>query len=184
MKVISGILKGREIKGFNILGTRPTMDRVKESVFASIQDYIKNSVTLDLFAGSGNLGIESLSNGAKFVYFNDFNKECIKVIKKNLDTFNLNNKSIVLNLDYLKCLNYFKERNIKFDLIFLDPPYKMIVINDILNNILKNDLLNTNGLVICEFEKDELNDNYLNLKLLKSKKYGDKKVNIYKRYSD
>ena len=71
MKVISGFLRGREIKGYTIDGTRPTMDRVKESMFAIIQDYIKDSVCLDLFAGTGNLGIEAISNGAKKVYFNE-----------------------------------------------------------------------------------------------------------------
>ena len=73
-KVISGILKGRNISGYNIEGTRPTMDRVKESVFGIIQDYIDKSVVLDLFSGSGNLGIEALSNGAEIVYFNDYNR--------------------------------------------------------------------------------------------------------------
>ena len=84
MKVISGILKGRNIKGYDIDGTRPTMDRVKESLFASIQDYIKNSIVLDLFAGSGNLGIEAISNGSSKCYFVDNNKKCIKVINDNI----------------------------------------------------------------------------------------------------
>ena len=80
MKVISGKLKGRVLKGYNIEGTRPTMDRVKESLFASIQDRIMDSVVLDLFAGSGNLGIEAISNGANKCYFVDNNKICIKTI--------------------------------------------------------------------------------------------------------
>ena len=71
MKIISGEFKGRNIEGYQIIGTRPTMDRVKESIFAMIQDNIKNSLVLDLFAGSGNYGIESLSNYAQFAYFND-----------------------------------------------------------------------------------------------------------------
>ena len=77
MRVISGSLKGRNIKGFNIEGTRPTMDRVKMSVFGSIQNYIKDSIVLDLFAGSGNLGIEAISNGCKYCYFIDNNKNAI-----------------------------------------------------------------------------------------------------------
>ena len=93
MKVISGILKGRNITGYEIVGTRPTMDRVKESIFSMIQDNVKESMVLDLFAGSGNYGIEAISNYAKFVYFNDYNKECIKVIRKNLDNFNVLDKA-------------------------------------------------------------------------------------------
>lgn len=178
MKVISGSLKGRNIIGFNIDGTRPTMDRVKESVFASIQEYIKNSTVLDLFAGSGNLGIECISNYAKFVYFNDYNKESIKIIKKNLSNFYITN-ACVLNLDYLKCLNTL---DVKFDLIFLDPPYKMDVIPLILDIIIKKDLLTKNGLVICECESDITYNGY---ELYKFKKYGSKKVYILRRiYED
>ena len=77
MKVISGIYKGRNIEGFYVDGTRPTMDRVKESLFSTIQNYIKDSVVLDLFAGSGNLGIEALSEGAKEAYLVDYNKKAI-----------------------------------------------------------------------------------------------------------
>ena len=73
MRVISGVLKGRKIEGYDIEGTRPTMDRVKESVFGSIQDYIKDYIVLDLFAGSGNLGIEAISNGSEYCYFIDNN---------------------------------------------------------------------------------------------------------------
>lgn len=178
MKVISGFLKGRNITGFNIDGTRPTMDRVKESVFASIQDYLKGSIVLDLFAGSGNLGIECISNYAKFVYFNDKNIESVKVIKKNLSNFNILNAK-VLNNDYLKCLNTLDE---KFDLIFLDPPYKMNVISNILDIIIKKDLLTKNGLVICESESEITYNNY---ELYKFKKYGSKKVYILRRnYED
>ena len=178
MKVISGFLKGRNITGFNIDGTRPTMDRVKESVFASIQDYLKGSIVLDLFAGSGNLGIECISNYAKFVYFNDKNIESVKVIKKNLSNFNILNAK-VLNLYYLKCLNTLNE---KFDLIFLDPPYKMNVISNILDIIIKKDLLTKNGLVICESESEITYNNY---ELYKFKKYGSKKVYILRRnYED
>ena len=75
MKVISGILKGRVIKGHKIDGTRPTMDRVKESLFAIIQNYLDGAVVLDLFSGSGNLGIEALSEGASFAYLVDYNKK-------------------------------------------------------------------------------------------------------------
>ena len=92
MRVISGKYKGRLLDGFNINGTRPTMDRVKESMFAMIQNYIKDKVVLDLFAGSGSLGIEALSNGAKICYFVDNNKIAIDIIKKN--TNGIDNKVI------------------------------------------------------------------------------------------
>ena len=88
MRVISGFLKGRIIKGININGTRPTMDRVKESLFAIIQNNIKNSICLDLFAGSGSLGIEAISNGAQMSYFVDNSKIAIKTINENINNLN------------------------------------------------------------------------------------------------
>ena len=177
MRVISGKLKGRVLKGYNIEGTRPTMDRVKESLFASIQDYIDDAIVLDLFAGSGNLGIEAISNGANICYFVDNNRECIKVINENINNFNINNQSVVLNKDYLKALNDF---NIKFDIIFIDPPYKYNIKKELLDIILNNNLLNDNGIIVFEYSNDEeINNN--NFRLLKSKKYGDKYISIYKK---
>ena len=179
MRVISGKLKGRKILGYDISGTRPTMDRVKESVFSMIQSYIPGSIVLDLFSGSGNYGIEAISNGSKLVYFNDYNIKCIKVIKDNLTNMDVSNQSIITNFDYKKALNYYKENNIKFDLVFLDPPYKNIIINDILNYLVNNDLLNNKALVICELtNKEEYLNN--NLVLYKEKTYGEKIVLIYK----
>jgi 16S rRNA (guanine966-N2)-methyltransferase len=117
VRVISGVLKGKILKGHDLEGTRPTMDRVKESLFAMIQNNIKDSVCLDLFAGSGSLGIEALSNGAKYVYFIDNKKRAIEIIKDNLK--NVDNKHEILLNDYRKALDYFKNNNIHFDLIFL-----------------------------------------------------------------
>ena len=179
MRVISGKLKGRNIEGFNILGTRPTMDRVKESIFSMIQNYINDAVVLDLFSGSGNYGIEAISNGAKLAYFNDHNIKCVNVIKENLTNMKVLDQGIITNFDYKKALNYYKEKNIKFDLVFLDPPYKKHIINDILSYLIENELLNNKALVICEFtEKEE----YISEKveLFKEKKYGEKYVFIYK----
>ncbi len=181
MKVISGFLKGRVIKGYNIEGTRPTMDRIKESIFSIIQNKVKDSIVLDLFAGSGSYGIETISNYAKYVYFNDKNKECVKVIKRNLEEFNVSSKGEVFNLDYQKFLNILKKKSEKFDLIFLDPPYKLHVLNDILKYIVENDLLSYDGLVIVEFQDEELLLNYEWLELIKNKKYGYKNVYIYGR---
>ena len=145
MRVISGKYEGRKLKGFDILGTRPTMDRVKESLFGIIQNYITDKTCLDLFAGTGALGIEALSMGAKECYFVDNNSEAIHT--KN-----------------------------KFDIIFLDPPYKNKLLNKALRIIDEYDLLNENGLVICEYEDE---DPVTNLNLIKEKKYGDKHIKIF-----
>ncbi len=171
MRIISGKYKGKKIKGYDIDGTRPTMDRVKESLFGCIQNYIQNSICLDLFAGSGSLGIEALSNGALICYFNDSNKDVVKILKENLK--NIDNY-VISNKEYNKFLN---ETNEQFDIIFLDPPYKMNLINKSIDIIIKRNLLKKNGLIICEYETEQIN---CNLKLIKEKKYGTKKINVYK----
>ena len=176
MRIISGIYKGKIIKGHNIEGTRPTMDRVKESLFSMIQLKIKNSVCLDLFAGSGNLGIECISNGSRITYFVDNNIQAIKTLKENLNTVCEDN--IILNKDYNDALNYFINNNIKFDIILLDPPYKLHYINNILNIIYENKLLNKNGIVVGEYEDENIENN--NLGLIKEKKYGSKYIKIYR----
>ena len=179
MRVISGYLKGRNVKGYDIEGTRPTMDRVKESMFAMIQDNLKDSICLDLFCGSGNIGIEAISNGSKLCYFVDNNIKAINVVKDNINNLDIKDKSVLLNYDYKKSIKYFSENNIKFDLIFADPPYDYHIIGKLLLLIDKYNILNNNGKVIVEFEKEKLNDNYNTLKLIKSRKYSNKFVYIY-----
>jgi 16S rRNA (guanine(966)-N(2))-methyltransferase RsmD len=184
MRVISGNLKGRIIKGYNIEGTRPTMDRVKESIFGTIQNYIKDSVVLDLFAGSGNLGIEAISNGSKYCYFIDNNKEAIKILNDNIRNFNIDNKCSVSLNDYDKSLTNFKDNGIKFDIIFVDPPYKYMIIEELIDKIYNYELLNYNGLLVLEFQSDRIKDDYMGLTLLKKKKYNDKYVYIFKKTLD
>ena len=179
MRIISGSLKGRTINNYNIIGTRPTMDRVKESVFATIYSKIEDSVVLDLFCGSGSLGIEAISNGSKYCYFNDSNKIVINKLKVILKEFKIEDKCYSTILDYNLALKYYKDNNIKFDIVFLDPPYKDLIIEDILNTLDNYKLLNKDSLVICEYSSSINNENN-NYELIKNKSYGDKYINIYK----
>lgn len=179
MRIISGSLKGRTINNYNIIGTRPTMDRVKESVFATIYSKIEDSIVLDLFCGSGSLGIEAISNGSKYCYFNDSNKIVINKLKVILKEFKIEDKCYSTILDYNLALKYYKDNNIKFDIVFLDPPYKDLIIEDILNTLDNYKLLNKDSLVICEYSSSINNENN-NYELIKNKSYGDKYINIYK----
>ena len=181
MRVISGYLKGRKLEGYNVETTRPTMDRVKESMFASIQNYIEDSVVLDLFCGTGSLGIEALSMGSNKCYFVDNNKEIIKYLNKNINNLNIQDKSVIINKDYKDSLLYFRNNNIKFNLILVDAPYKMEVMNEVINLINKYNLLLDNGILVLEYSFDILKDNYDNFELIKTKKYSDKYVTIYKK---
>ena len=155
MRVISGKYKGKNIEGFNINGTRPTMDRVKESLFGTIQNYVRESVALDLFAGSGSLGIEALSNGAKRCYFVDNGYEIKKILKRNLTGIE---GSVFIDSDYQKALTDFKNKDIQFDIIFLDPPYFEHLINNSIKLIKEYNLLAPNGIIICEFVDEKIND--------------------------
>ena len=173
MRVISGKYKGKVLKGFDLDGTRPTKDRVKESVFASIQNKVKDSVFLDLFAGSGSIGIEALSNGASICYFIDNGIILNTLISNTRDIEN----SVVLNKDYLDALNYFKNNSIIFDIIYLDPPYQIGVLNKALKYVEDNKLLNKDGIVICEYENEIPISNY---DLVKEKVFGKTNIRIYK----
>ena len=179
MRVISGLYKGRNIEGFDIDGTRPTQDRVKESVFGSIQDYIDDSTVLDLFSGSGNLAIESLSNGASKAYLVDNSKDAINIINKNINDIKVENAYVIKD-DYMNALNYFKKNNIKFDIIFLDPPYKDDYIDNSIKYLLENNMINKNGIIVCEFENNIKLD-YEEFEIKKEKKFGYKKIVIFKK---
>lgn len=175
MRIISGKYKGKKLDGFNIDGTRPTMDRVKESLFGSIQNYIKDSICLDLFAGSGSLGIEALSNGAKKCYFVDNGNIAYKALENNLK--NIEEEKYLFNMDYKKALQMFKRQNIKFDIIFLDPPYPLNLITSVLKEIEELDLLSEDGIIICEYEKENIITDF---NCIKEKKYGSTNIKIYK----
>ena len=177
MRVISGKYKGKKIAGYDIDGTRPTQDRVKESLFGIIQNDLRDTTVLDLFAGSGNLGIEALSNGALDAYFVDNNSKCIDALKKNL--IGIENTKVLM-MDFSEALNHFYKNNITFDIIFLDPPYNLECLDNILDKIVEYKLLNENGIVVCEYEFDNFKEKYPNLELEKERKYGYKNIRIYR----
>ena len=169
MKIISGKYKGRNLDGHNLDGTRPTMERVKESLFAIIQNHLDNAIVLDLFSGSGNLGIEALSEGASFAYLVDFNKKAAITIKNNLNNIGIKEAEV----------NNLEDK--RMDLIFLDPPYKTDYIEQSIKLIDEYNMLNEDGLIICEndsLDKIVYPENY---EVVKDRKYGDKWVVILKK---
>lgn len=178
MKIISGKYKGLQLQGFDINGTRPTMARVKESMFAMIQGNLKDSIVLDLFAGSGNLGIEAMSNGSRITYFVDANKIATKTIEDNLKQIHASEENHIFNMDYKKALKEFQKKEITFDVVLLDPPYRLHFIHHILKLLVEYNLLNPGAIVVCEYDKEEISSDVLNC--IKEKRYGDKYVKIYK----
>lgn len=181
MRVISGKARGTKLNSIESNTTRPTLDRVKESLFNILQEHINQKEVLDLFAGSGALGIEALSRNAKNVIFCDNNKQAVEMIKTNLEKTRLQEKAEIINLDYKRCIEMLKAKNIKFDLIFLDPPYKDDIAIESLKLIIKNNLINNKGIIVIETDEvnrdlKELNDAMTNelqaIKIFDQRKYG------------
>jgi len=178
VRVISGTARGRKLKEPYGNAIRPTTDMVKESVFNIIQFDIEGRCVLDLFAGTGQLGIEALSRGAKSAVFVDSKQDAIKLIVSNLNHCGLVDYAKVLSRDALRYL----DGNEKFDLIFIDPPYEAGLVSTALEKITKVDKLNTNGIIICEMSADSLVPEVLPPYFLyKVYKYGKVKVVRYER---
>lgn len=162
--------------------TRPTSDRVKESLFNIIYGYVHDSDVLDLFAGTGSLGIEALSRGAKSAVFVDKSKDCFDIIKDNLNHTKLVDKATVIASEVIGALDRLKSENKKFDIIFLDPPYYKNLIEETLNIIDKNGIISDNGIVIAEKNIADIIPEELGmLKLVRNQKYGDTVLAFYKK---
>lgn len=153
MRIIGGKYRSRVLVGFDGDDVRPTSDRAREALFNILYPKCIGARVLDLFAGSGAVGLESLSRGAKEVVFNDYSKESLAILRKNLNTLKIKEngeEAKVLHGDYSACLQSLKGG---FDIIFLDPPYKLDVGETALALIEKNRLLNENGVVVYECDK-------------------------------
>lgn len=176
MRVIAGTAKGTKLNSIDDISTRPTLDRVKEPLFSIIQNNIVESNVLDLFAGSGALGIESLSRGSKHCTFCDKSYKSIQMLKENIQKVRMQEKSTILNIDYKKCLDEQKE---KFDIIFIDPPYKMDIAIDSVKRIIELELLAKDGIIIIETDEEERERKELekiDLELYDVRKYGRVKL--------
>lgn len=147
MRVITGRAKGIRLKTPEGLKTRPTADRVKEAVFSAIQFEVEGSRFLDLFAGTGQMGIEALSRGAASAVFVDQWKDACRLVSDNLRLTHLAEQARVVQSDYLSYLRNCRET---FDIIFLDPPYAEIFLENALNKISEIDILSDRGIIICE----------------------------------
>ena len=155
MKIITGSAKGMSL--FTLEGdmTRPTSQRVKEAVFSMLQFEIDNAVVLDLFAGSGQLGLEALSRGAKRAYFSDSSREAVDIIIKNAKKSRLNDKCVISWCDYKQMMQKVSGKEI-FDLVFIDPPYKDKIIVGALSELLRLGLVNERTKIICESAEEDI----------------------------
>ena len=180
MRVIAGEYRGRRLDRIEGMDIRPTADKVKGSLFNILGNAVLDSNFLDLFGGTGGMGIEALSRGAKHVVFIDTNINSIKVLKGNLDKLNIKDNVEVFHTDYSAAIVKLYKYNKQFDIIFIDPPYSVGMAQDALEMINKNPILAQSGLIIVEHDsKDAMPQRVGNLYMYRSKQYGNTTLSFY-----
>lgn len=180
MRIISGSARGRKLISPKDKDIRPTEDRVKESVFNLLHGPFYDVFVLDLFSGSGGIGIEFLSRGAGMVWFNDVSKKNIETTRANVEMVKLKEQTKILQMDFEKCLEEAKRKDIRFDYIYLDPPYaKIEFYNKAMEKIQEYNLLAEEGKIIVEAPKEYEFDFGSAYSLWKEKSYGTTGIWIY-----
>ncbi|MBP1961156.1 16S rRNA (guanine(966)-N(2))-methyltransferase RsmD [Paenibacillus aceris] len=185
MRVISGTAKGRSLKAVPGISTRPTTDKVKEAIFSMIGPYFDGGQVLDLFAGTGGLGIEALSRGMDKAVFIDIEKKSIDTIQHNLQTAGLKDQAEIYRTDAARALKALAKRQQQFQLVFLDPPYKMKVIAELISAMETQAIVDLNSTIVVEHDaKDVLDDVIGGFNQQRRADYGDTAVTIYKQSVD
>jgi 16S rRNA (guanine966-N2)-methyltransferase len=173
MRIISGNLKAKKLYSARGKVIRPTSDRLRESIFNILAFHVKQAVVLDLFAGTGALGIEALSRGAESAVFIDIHNEALSVIERNIKACKLENKSKITKWDIIKNLNCIKSNNAAFNLIFIDPPYNRRFLQPTLNNLRKVGSVKKGAYLIIEHSLLEpIPSDFPEYELQNQRKYG------------
>lgn len=181
MRIIAGKARGHKLIPPATMETRPTLDRVKEAMFSSIQLYIPDGVVLDVFAGTGSLGLEAASRGAKEVYLIDKSDTTYPLLKKNVDNLKFQDFCTALKMDSYDALRMLSKKDKKFDLIFIDPPYCKEMIPEAIRIIKEENMLKDDGIIVTKIDSiEEIYQGYEDITLSKSKKYGNTTVCYYK----
>ncbi len=178
MRIIAGLHKSRILMTLDGLNTRPMMDKMKESIFNTIGPYFDGGVVLDLFGGSGALSLEAISRGMSSAVIVDMNREAIQVINQNVTLLKEESKITIMNCDYNVALK--RLENQRFDLLFLDPPFKMNIINEIIDTLLEKNMINEEGIIVCQAVKGNMviSDK---LHIIKHSFFGNNEVVIYQK---
>lgn len=174
MRVISGKARGTSLYSLEGNHTRPTTDRVKESMFSIINFNIPGGTVLDLFSGSGALGIEAISRGAEKCYFVENSKQAADIVRKNIEKTNSSENAVLRIMDFKTFLNSVDE---KFDIILLDPPYNRKMCDEAMKIIYEKNLLNDDGVIMCETEYGEVITTDFTKK--KDYKYGKTMLSVF-----
>lgn len=182
MRIIAGTHRSRVIKTLSGTNTRPTSDKAKGAVFSKLGSYFNGGTMLDLFSGSGSMGYEAISRGMEYVILNDFNKDAVKIIQENVHNFKMDNQCMIWNFDYKVALNKCNELNYHFNIIYLDPPYALGKMVEIIHMIDELELLKNDGILIIESDKkDSFANEYGKLRKEKEATYGISRISYYRR---
>lgn len=181
MRIIAGLAKGRKLLSPVGMGTRPTLDRIKESIFNIIQNYTYGSVVVDVFAGTGSLGLEAVSRGAKECHLVDKGEETFSLLKKNVENLKFEDKCRCYNMDSYKALELFIQKKMIFDIIFIDPPYLKDMIPPAIELVTKGKLLSPKGIIASKIDSSEkIFEGNEEIVLTDQRKYGNTTVCFYK----
>ena len=182
MRIVAGKFRSRKLKAVEGNETRPTLDKVKEAVFSKIGPYFDGGEMLDLFGGSGNIGLEAISRGMEHVTFCDISGKAIMTMKENIATLQVQNQCTVVKAQAMSYLKSCGEQHKQFDLIYMDPPYKKQQIHKMLCYINENNLCRTHAYVICESLKEDcFDDNYGSLEKIKDVIYGITRITYFRK---
>lgn len=182
MRIISGVARGRKILSPASSETRPTLDRIKEAIFNIIQNNVYGSVVADIFSGTGSLGLEAASRGAKISYLVDKSPAAYSFLKKNIENLKFEDFCKALNMDAYSALEKFDKENIKLDLLFIDPPYAKDMIPPAIKIVADRNLLAENGIIVTKIDtSEEIFQGYDYINLYDKRKYGNTTVCFYRR---
>lgn len=185
MRIIAGKARGRKILPPDTYETRPTLDRVKEAMFNIIQWKTQDAVVIDVFSGTGSLALEAASRGAKECYLVDKSPVTFPILKKNIESLKFEDFCTPLNMDAYDALQYVYKLGKKFDIIFIDPPYKKDLIPKAIEIVDEKNLLQEDGMVVTKIDTSEtIYEGSENIKLYDTRKYGQTTVCFYRIKED
>ncbi len=180
MRIIAGEARGRSIAAPKGMDTRPTLDRVRESLFSILTQKISGAHILDLFAGSGALGLEGLSRGAADAVFVDHGRLAQAAVQRNLETLGLRERAELLKCDWKRALLELSAKRVRFDLVFLDPPYRFLDISTVFFALWKEGLVMEDGLIIYEHDaRSQIPAN--DWRIVDDRRYGDTSITFFSR---
>ena len=182
MRVIAGSRKGLPLKAVPGTNTRPTTDKVKESIFNMIGPYFDGGLAVDLFAGSGSLGIEALSRGIDSCIFVEKEQKAMQTIMENLKKCRLEEYSEVFKIDAMRAVKAIDKRELQIDLLFMDPPYNKLEFYDFAKKLVESGRMKDTGIIVCEHDKFvELDEDFGTFTLARKETYSGTNISIYRK---